>query len=860
MVVGFGIAAAAGLAGAYNWATNLYSYNRNAFMTDIQVEQEHAYQEDNLRIAMHEMDREEVRDLMQNCINKINNTILVTTLILSLAGEMLFEGQIPPDCAPFVLNAYMLCLGSAIFHLVLSIVFGLFASSEAYETSTHFLTRRIKPQWKENFQKMRRRKRCELTQAFEEKPLTVMLKPALAGRCHRVWREMWRGGDHNDGTASAASFPRGVTPGNYEAMEAVFASEEHANRGSASSQQDLERQGEASSAPTVKIRSALRRGDSALQASSNWKPEDWEEAEKDWLHFTTCMFKCVSLGTKNLLEACSYLCIATLYGDYKNAWVFWATQIIFTSLNVLMMHFFITREKDKDFPTMPPCIKGCLSTRWLPPCLVALIPATGPMLIAAAATVPIDAMDCFLIPVGYLSHVAVLGFFFSYFCHANNVTDDELALRELIESESGEVPPSLVFCAMDQCCNGPDLNNFELSPRHRREESEVTVPECSSGELYTPDQSSCSANKKRRRPPPLDTGAVETERNTFSARSTCPTLCTERTRNEELPPPEPKTPRTRARSMFVMNTAKMNPGVRAMPDFMLCRGLFILMLLWVSALIWALHNAYTKDFRDRKNWPQWMEQIFSTHLETLEVENFRFRLPSPYFQPHAVTCPVERKFFLADRFRVFELLEADAGIHAPRHYPCDVNGTISDLAAVCSHDDCWPVVLLDSSPPEVYDCKQGKAWPLLQAPGSPRRLATRGTPGGSGLDVIFVSEMDQVVQYAKSERRRGFRPEWVVVEDKEKVLALDVVDNRLVIFKSNGRVEYQDLDTGTMCGEWSLPAGQKVIGGGCARGDWIHILVREGRSVHILKSKLPEVAQCQEKKGEKPLEEQEIVS
>ena len=128
IMVSFGLVAGAALAGVYNWASGVYSYNRDAWMTDIQVrllcktpevivsqlgkqyrlrkwnnsafstketfskyhehvthltlllvylhytpnkeihqvEQAHVYQEDNLRIQMQGMQREEVRDLVNS--------------------------------------------------------------------------------------------------------------------------------------------------------------------------------------------------------------------------------------------------------------------------------------------------------------------------------------------------------------------------------------------------------------------------------------------------------------------------------------------------------------------------------------------------------------------------------------------------------------------------------------------------------------------------------------------------------------------------------------------------------------------------------------------------------------------------
>lgn len=42
-MVSFGLLVGAALAGVYNWASGVYSYNRDAWMTDIQVEQAHVY-------------------------------------------------------------------------------------------------------------------------------------------------------------------------------------------------------------------------------------------------------------------------------------------------------------------------------------------------------------------------------------------------------------------------------------------------------------------------------------------------------------------------------------------------------------------------------------------------------------------------------------------------------------------------------------------------------------------------------------------------------------------------------------------------------------------------------------------------
>ena len=49
------------------------------------------------------------------------------------------------------------------------------------------------------------------------------------------------------------------------------------------------------------------------------------------------MFLSVARGTTNLVEACGYLAVGTLYGGYAEAWAFWAVQMLF-SVGTLEKH------------------------------------------------------------------------------------------------------------------------------------------------------------------------------------------------------------------------------------------------------------------------------------------------------------------------------------------------------------------------------------------------------------------------------------------------------------------------------------------------------------------------------------------
>merc|ERR1719401_2089943 len=73
-----------------------------------------------------------------------------------------------------------------------------------------------------------------------------------------------------------------------------------------------------------------------------------------------------------------------------------------------------------------------------------------------------------------------------------------------------------------------------------------------------------------------------------------------------------------------------------------------------------------------------------------------------------------------------------------------------------------------------------------------------------------------------------------------------------MMFHTGGVVVSQDLETGTKCGEWLLPKGSSVVGGGCANESGWSILTlvktKEGK-VSLKKAQLPEYKTAWECKG-----------
>lgn len=734
MVLSFGIVAGASVAGVYNWASSIYTYNRDAWMTDLQLDQQRTFQDTNLQVNMKDMDREEIRDLMMSDIGKISNVILVTTLILSLAGEMLFEAQIPDNCAAYVLNAYMLCLGSAILHLVLTILFGMYAINEAYANSTRMLTSQIRPGWQAYFHTMQQRRKHEFTKAFDHRPMSQIFMPPLAARLKKAFSS---GGPEAPNSSQGEQRDGTGGPGR-----------DYAVGGQADkSQLELEHVLE------TQMPSGANDADGYRAA--------WRELGKaEWLHFKKYSFKCAAYGTKNLLEACGYLCIARLYGINRDAWALWAIQAIFISLNVIMMHFqYATRAT-----------------------LKSIVVAIGPLSCAVAATTSIELVDRVCVPLCFLSHVI-----------------------------------GTIFAAIN-----PIANEDNGASNH------ISEPVAQETTYFFKNGADCSC---------MDCGAAEPEQ----VQSTSPVL-------ERRVSPAPA-----ARSELdvdetamlrqASNNSSAAPRKRIFaptvaPQAMLQRGLIVLCVLWMSGFLWALYGSiWGMDFKNSMAMmPEWKEEPQIAELSPVPIV-----YPSPYFQPHAIVCP-RGSFFLADKYRVFEILDSSRVVP----FPCAVNGTISDLAATCDGEKCWPVVLLRGDPPTVLDCQTGEQRTLLQTTASFDHVSAQIS---GALNTVYAANEDTVVQYHWQEKRNGWAPFWDVARVEGGLKTMDVMDHLLLLFTGAGSLVVQNLETGERCGVWGMPPTLMGAGCGLQASESILVLVRNrqadmqdslGRhAVSLMQARLP---------------------
>ena len=250
------------------------------------------------------------------------------------------------------------------------------------------------------------------------------------------------------------------------------------------------------------------------------------------------------------------------------------------------------------------------------------------------------------------------------------------------------------------------------------------------------------------------------------------------------------------------------------------------------------------DFKNRKA----AVSLWQNLPPSLEVEELPMASPSPFWKPHALVCP-RSHVFIADRYHVYELCENNTVV---RRYPCAVNGTIADVAAVCDSKACWPVVLLQAIPPQVLDCSTGRQSPLLQTNSLAGRIATNADGSdrfkNGQLRTLFATMDKMIVQYGWSVQLGAWEPLWDI-EDTVGVLAMDLVNEKLLVFHRGGFVQVQNIETGQLCSTWALDSSNAVIGGGCGNQDYssILVLVKKGHGTALLRAKLPSLDECNKK-------------
>jgi hypothetical protein len=119
---------------------DLFLYNRQSYQFNKTLDQERLYHLQKMRIEQVGLFRDDIRDLFNLVVIRMNNYYLVNTLALGFSLGFYYEGKIPTDIPSWLYWLWTMSLASAIVYLFLSVWFAVHASVVAQMFSTRLLT------------------------------------------------------------------------------------------------------------------------------------------------------------------------------------------------------------------------------------------------------------------------------------------------------------------------------------------------------------------------------------------------------------------------------------------------------------------------------------------------------------------------------------------------------------------------------------------------------------------------------------------------------------------------------------------------------------------------------------------------
>ena len=118
----------------------LFMYNRQSYSFNKTLDQERLYHLQKMRIEQIKLYRDDIRDLFELVVGKMDNYYLINTLSLGFSLALYYEGKIPTDVPSWLFWLWAMSLGSAIVCLFLSVWFAVHASVIAQMFSARILT------------------------------------------------------------------------------------------------------------------------------------------------------------------------------------------------------------------------------------------------------------------------------------------------------------------------------------------------------------------------------------------------------------------------------------------------------------------------------------------------------------------------------------------------------------------------------------------------------------------------------------------------------------------------------------------------------------------------------------------------
>mmetsp|Transcript_34076 Transcript_34076/g.105983 ORF Transcript_34076/g.105983 Transcript_34076/m.105983 type:complete len:958 (-) Transcript_34076:37-2910(-) len=132
------------LAAAAASAGSLFSYNRENFFFDKELQLKQEYQGQEMKVRQFELYREDVRDLVGLTVRKMENYLIVNTLQLGFCFTLFTEGRPKPGTPQWLVCLYAICNSGAFMYYLLSMWLAMHASISAHAFGVRLLTQFVR--------------------------------------------------------------------------------------------------------------------------------------------------------------------------------------------------------------------------------------------------------------------------------------------------------------------------------------------------------------------------------------------------------------------------------------------------------------------------------------------------------------------------------------------------------------------------------------------------------------------------------------------------------------------------------------------------------------------------------------------
>lgn len=118
----------------------LFSYNREGWKFGAELRQRDLYQRQKMRIKQVDLYRDDIRDLFDLTVGKMDKYVIVCLVMLGITMELYYKGRNPVGTPSWLFWCWSICTAGAMFYLLMAIWLALHASISAQTYSVRCLT------------------------------------------------------------------------------------------------------------------------------------------------------------------------------------------------------------------------------------------------------------------------------------------------------------------------------------------------------------------------------------------------------------------------------------------------------------------------------------------------------------------------------------------------------------------------------------------------------------------------------------------------------------------------------------------------------------------------------------------------